>query len=197
MVSQLDDESPKFDDLDDPMAPGDDLAPLEPDMEFPDELPQEIEDLPVDGQQAPHEKEEAPTGDAEEPPLEQSAALPPYVAWAAALAGAVILLALALLHFIYFGTAIYLISIGLVFYGIWKDRETNTAYTVLLGCALIAVLTAVYCLWIELGRYHFNISAKQQASVSASIHGDRYFRRNTCLTCSRASPSLSTSTRVL
>ena len=36
---------------------------------------------------------------------------------------------------LYLSTAIYLVSVGLVAFGVWRGRETNTAYTVLLACA--------------------------------------------------------------
>ena len=175
-MSNFDEDNPNFEDLDDLMTPGDDLAPLEPDMELPDELPVlepvEIEDVPVEDEPAPPEQEGASESEADEQPLEKPAGLPSYMGLAGAVAGAVIVLALVFLQFIYFGMAIYAISVGLVLYGIWKERETNTVYTALLGCALIAVLTAVYCLWIELGRYQFDISAKRQASVSSSSRFD-------------------------
>lgn len=176
-MSNFDEDNPNFEDLDDLMTPGDDLAPLEPDMELPDELatvePVEMEDVPVEDEQALQEQEEASESEPDEQPLEKPTGLPPYLGLAGVVAGAVIVLALVFLHFIYLGTAIYAICVGLVLYGIWKDREMNTVYTALLGCALIAVLTAVYCLWIELGRYQFDISAKRQANVSSSSRFDR------------------------
>ena len=39
-------------------------------------------------------------------------------------------------------------------------RKTNTVFVVFLGCVLAAVLTAVYCLWMELARYKFDIKAQ-------------------------------------
>ena len=74
--------------------------------------------------------------------------------------GVFVLLALGWLNLFYFSTALYTISIGLVGYGIWKGRATNNIYTMFMACALLAVLTAVYCLWLELGRYQFEIKPK-------------------------------------
>ena len=47
-------------------------------------------------------------------------------------------------------------------------RKTNTVFVVILGCVLAAVLTSVYCLWMELVRYKFDIKAqdaKQRVSM--------------------------------
>jgi hypothetical protein len=40
---------------------------------------------------------------------------------------------------------------------------------VLLACALVAMLTAIYCLWSELGNYEFNIKAKTRTGLSAPV----------------------------
>ena len=89
----------------------------------------------------------------------------------------VILLGLAVVNFVFFSTAIYLVAMGYTFLGLWIYRRTNTLYTVLLGCALAAVLTAVYCLWIEMGNYEFDLKAKDaKQRISAAwqhpAHGD-------------------------
>jgi hypothetical protein len=94
--------------------------------------------------------------------------LPQYLEWGALVGIPVVLVALATVQFIYFATALYLLSAGFVGYGIWRGRATGTIYTVLLGCAVIAILTALYCLWIELGRYQFNIRAKPPYSMVQS-----------------------------
>jgi hypothetical protein len=119
-----------------------------------------------------------PEGEAAEKPakapgkLAALAQMPQYVEWGVAAGVSVLLLAIAVFGLIYFATAVYVISIGLVGYGIWKGGATNTVYTVILGCTLLAVLTAIYCLWLELGRYHFDIKAreaKQRVSVSVPL----------------------------
>lgn len=43
--------------------------------------------------------------------------------------------------------------------GLLKVLSNADPYTVMLGLALLAILTAVGCLFAELGRYHFDIGA--------------------------------------
>ena len=116
-------------------------------------------------------EEEAPLGEMEKEPGK----MPFYLACAGAAALPVILLVLASAQMIFPSTAIYLVCIGLIPFGLWMSRESNTIYTVFLGCALIAILTAVYCLWSELGRYEFDIhakEAKQRVSMTLPVeHG--------------------------
>jgi hypothetical protein len=54
-------------------------------------------------------------------------------------------------------------------------RKTNDLYTVILGCALIAILTGIYCLWLEWGRYQFDTKARQakQHASAARLPGPR------------------------
>jgi hypothetical protein len=93
--------------------------------------------------------------------------LPPYVEWCGVAGVAVVLLAIAFFGLLSFPTAIYLISLGLIPYGIWKNRKTTNVYVVILACALAAILTAIFCLWLELGRYKYHIKAKPRVAVSA------------------------------
>jgi hypothetical protein len=97
--------------------------------------------------------------------------VPLYAELGGAVGIPVVLLLLALCNLVYFSTAFYLIAVGCIPYAIWKGRETNTTYTALLGCALIAVLTAVYCLVLELGRYDFNVKAKRMGMSRAVQSG--------------------------
>lgn len=191
-MANVKDENPDFDEL---KLPGEEeeAVPVEP---LADDLLQEFQPLdasefpepaaeesafgpPVETEGGPVETEEAsqePTpeeGTAEEPaegPAKPSRELPPKVEWGAVAGVSVLLFVLALAGLLYFATAIYVISIGMVGYGIWKGRETNSVYTVFLGCTLVAVLTAIYCLWMELGRYHYDVKARearQRVSFSA------------------------------
>ena len=99
---------------------------------------------------------------------------PTYVTWAAAAGVSVLLVILAFIGLLYLATAIFLAALVLVGVGIWVGRETNSVYTVILACALVAVLTAVYCLLLELGRYNMDVkarSAKQHASISQPMKG--------------------------
>lgn len=105
-------------------------------------------------------------------PKEQRSKQSFYIELAVAIGVPVILLAIAGLHLLYVSTAIYLIAVGFVPYGLWKGRETSTIYTVVLGCALIAVMTAIYFMWVEFGRYEFDVKArdgKRRAGVSQTI----------------------------
>jgi len=105
----------------------------------------------------PTEAEESPK-DAEE---EQAPSkLPMYLEIAGLVCIPLMILALWWLDYLYPSTALYLFGLCLIPYGIWKGRETNTVYTVFLGCVLAAILTALYCLWMELGRYQFDIKAR-------------------------------------
>lgn len=82
------------------------------------------------------------------------------IEWVGAVGVLLILLAIAWLGMLNFSTAIYLIAVAFVPFGIWKGRKTSTIFTVILGCTLIAVLTAVYFLWVEFGRYQFDVKAR-------------------------------------
>jgi len=62
-----------------------------------------------------------------------------------------------------FSAAVYLIALGAIFFGVWKGRETNTFYSVILACALAALLTAVFILWSEVGDYGFHLKADPSA----------------------------------
>lgn len=92
-----------------------------------------------------------------------------YLDWPVAAGAAAILLILAACQMLNFSTAIYVISVGCVACAIWKFRRTSNVYTVILGLCVIAILTSLYCLWLEVGRYQFDVKAreaKQRVSVS-------------------------------
>jgi hypothetical protein len=181
MVAKIDDELPNFDNLDDLMSPGDDdLAPLEPILDEPglEELTAETPILEepaestAEGEPAMVEGEppelDAETPDvSEEKPARKAVALPLQLEWIAVIGIAVAVFALAFMNLVTFGTAMYVSAVVVVIGLMWISRARSTIYTMLLACALVAVMTAVYCLWTELGRYHFNMSGKLRASVSA------------------------------
>ncbi len=74
--------------------------------------------------------------------------------------GVSVLLALLwLVGLVYFSSVVYLIAVGVIPYALWKYRDTSSVFTVLLGCALVAIMTAVYCLWREWGSYRFDVKA--------------------------------------
>lgn len=100
-----------------------------------------------------------------------------YIEWVCLGIVAVALAALTYLDVILIWTAIYAVGMVAIFYGIWACRETNTSYSVLLGCALAAVLTAVFCMWMEFARYGFDLKARSAknrpaAAVMTQIHSD-------------------------
>ncbi len=65
--------------------------------------------------------------------------------------------------------SIYLLAISAIPYVLWKARETNTLYRVLLAIALAAILTAIMCMLSELKRYDYDIKAKDAQLISAVI----------------------------
>ena len=103
------------------------------------------------------EDEEGEQPEEERPPNK----LPLYLEYAGLACIPLILLVLGYSEVVFFSTALYLIALGLIPYGIWKGRETNTVFTVILGCALAAVFTAIFCLWMEFGRYQFDLKAQE------------------------------------
>jgi hypothetical protein len=175
-VANIEDEGFNFDDLNLPL---DELTAAEPEVtaETPGELAPELaepEAEPLETEKAeeqPYEEQphEEPAEATAEPVEKIPRKLPAHFALGVAIAAVLVLLALALIHVLYFSTGLYLISIGLIVYATWRDRATNTVYAVILGCALAAVLTAMYCLWLELDRYQLDIKARQiKAPVSVS-----------------------------
>ncbi len=106
---------------------------------------------------------------AEEEKAKKPSKLMSYLDWPVAVGAAAILLILAACQMLNFSTAIYVISVGCVACAIWKGRRTSNIYTVLLGLCLIAILTSLYCLWLEMDRYQLDVKAreaKQRVSVS-------------------------------
>jgi hypothetical protein len=146
---------------------------VEPKVAEPSALPAAAPAVEVAAQEAAPETEKAEEPAKEEPAKEEpgetaaekkakpSSPLMAYLDWAIAGGVAALLLLLALVGLLNFSTVLYVISVGLVLYAIWKGRQTNDLYAVMLGFSLIAVLTAVYCLWLEVGRYHFDVKAKE------------------------------------
>jgi len=106
---------------------------------------------------------------AEEAKPKQPTNMATLLEWGGVIGIPVILLGLAALQVLSFATVLYVISVGFVPYGVWKGRETNNVYTIILACSLVAVLTAVFCLWLEIARYHADVKAreaKQRVSMS-------------------------------
>ena len=123
-------------------------------------------------------EEEAGGGRTEE---KEPSKLPLYLPVAAAVGLPVIALSAplpSLGEILCFSTAVYIIALGYIPLALWMGRKTNTVYVVFLGCVLAAVLTAVYCLWMELGRYKFDIKAQEaKQRVSMVWPGENRARR--------------------
>jgi hypothetical protein len=100
----------------------------------------------------------------------ESKSLALVAAVAAAIGLPVICLALAFLNIVLFCTAFYLIGLGYVPLALWLGRKTNTIYTVFLGCVLAALMTAIYCLWIELAVHYLGDYEAKEAKQGISMN---------------------------
>ena len=166
-MANVEDENPNFDEL---KMPGEEAAAEEPILED--------EAAPVDGADEPLQAVEATdaeaveadeaevkaeeTEDGGEKDAEKEAGKLPLVLELAGVIGVpVVLLALFWFQIILFSTTIFLIGIGLIPYGLWRGRKSNTVFMVFLACTLAALLTAAYCLWLEMGRYQFDFKAQE------------------------------------
>jgi len=170
-VAKIEDDTPNFDDI---TSPDDMISP--DDMVLPDEAFAPPEELAPDAAAVQAEAEpaladvERPKGPA--PAFDDDMApekTPPYLAIAGTIAIPIALLAIAFFGYLNFSTAIYIIGLAIVSLMFWMGRKTSTVYTVLLGCVLIALMTAVYCLWVVLMRYHGDVKAqeaKQRVTVT-------------------------------
>ena len=106
-------------------------------------------------------REEAKEQEVKPPEGKKPFQLPWYIELAAVVVVAAIVLGLAAWHLLGLSTALYLIAVALIAYGSWKGRATNSVYTVMLACALAAIVTAAYLLWLELERYNLDIKARE------------------------------------
>jgi hypothetical protein len=141
------------------------------DLSLPDEEPAQVELADEAATASPVMAEEEAVvekaEDAEEKKKKDSDKLNFYLICAGAAAIPVLLIVLAFADMILISTALYVICLGLIGFGLWMERKTNTISIVFLGCALAAILTAVYCIWIELRRYNFDIRAREAKERSA------------------------------
>jgi hypothetical protein len=95
--------------------------------------------------------------------------LPIYLPVACAIGLPVAAFALAVLEMVFYSTAVYLIAVGYIPLALWAGRRSNTVYVVFVGCALAAVLTGVYCLWMEIGSYNYDIKAQEAKQRKVSM----------------------------
>jgi len=66
----------------------------------------------------------------------------------------------------------YVLSLVFIAYTLWKARETETPYRVMLAISLSAILTALFCLFLELKTYDYDINAetaKQHARLERPV----------------------------
>jgi hypothetical protein len=178
-VANTEGDIPNFDNLDllgDEHAAAEPTAePAEPEIVEINEgepaaavLPAEEEAEPV--RLADEKEEERKEHEPDERLFEEKepSKLPLYLPVAVAIGLPVIALALALVNVWTYSTAVYVIALGFIPLGLWLGRKTNTVYVVIMGCVLAALLTAVYCLWMYLARYNFDVKAqdaKQRVSM--------------------------------
>lgn len=83
-----------------------------------------------------------------------------------------IFLLLAWFEVMNFSTAIYVIGMGFIPLILWMGRMTNTVYVAFLGCILAALLTCLYCLWVMLAHYNFDVKAseaKQRVAMAQPV----------------------------
>jgi hypothetical protein len=133
--------------------------------EMPAEILEEQAGMPAEPTETLGEEAENLEGQEEPPPGKR----PFYLEVTVAAGLAAVILVLGCVGVLYLPTAIYLIGLGLIPCGLWMGRQTNTVYTVFLGGVLAALLTAVFCLFLELRQYNFDVKAqgvKQRVSVA-------------------------------
>lgn len=150
------------------------------------ELPEEVPAEPIKPEVEPSAQEEQAEQEetVEAEPKEEQSKRVVYIEWGLVACVPAILLAIAWLGLLNFSLAIYLIAVGAVPYGLWKGGETKNFFTIILACTLIAVLTAVYFMWCELGRYGFDVKArdgKHRISMSSPLPAVSAFDRPTIL----------------
>ncbi|MCD4728555.1 MAG: hypothetical protein K8R46_12890, partial [Pirellulales bacterium] len=167
-MANVEDENPNIDEL---KTPGEETAAEEPVLEGEaapaDEVDEQLQPVEAvdEAEVKAEETEEGEEEKAEESEKEEAekeaGKLPLVVELAGVIGAPAVLLALFWFEIIFFSTAIFLIGISFIPYGIWKGRKSNTVFTVFLGCTLAALMTAAYCLWVEMGRYRFDFKAHE------------------------------------
>jgi len=84
-----------------------------------------------------------------------------YLVVAGAIAVPVVFLALASFEFLNFSTAVYIVGLCSIPLVLWAGHKTNTVYVVFLGIILAALMTCLYCLWVALAKYNFDVKAQE------------------------------------
>jgi hypothetical protein len=159
------------------VADTEDNIPISEDAILPDEEPVAAEAEPGaaearEAEPTPAEVEEAKRPKSMFDDELASKTPPPLLEIGIAIGVPVACLALAFLGYLNFSTALLIIGLALVALMIWMGRKTNTLYTVVLGCILLALLGSVYCLWTVLAKYHFDVKAqdaKQRVAIAQPV----------------------------
>ncbi|NLF07097.1 MAG: hypothetical protein GX594_03825 [Pirellulaceae bacterium] len=165
-MAKVEGENPNFDELN---TSGEENAPEEPVLEDAAIEPLEpaegaeavAEEQPVEEPAAETEESEA---EAPEKPRKRSFLIEAVLA----IGLPVVFVGLFLVNIIFLSTAVYLLGMCYIPLGLWMGRRSNTVFTVFLACTLAALMTASFCLWIELRRYEFDTKA-QDARVSMTL----------------------------
>lgn len=179
-VAKTENEEPDFDEFDLPDDLTAELPDLPEDTAFPSDEPV-AETVAEPGDVEAAQEPEAEEIEQAQRPTKRDRTLSRLPAWMpesrealAAVGLSVLVLLLALVGLLHFSTAFYLIAVGAVVYALWQYRDTNSVFTIILGCALIAMLTAIYCLWREWGSYRFDTKAREarpQVGMSRPVDG--------------------------
>jgi hypothetical protein len=170
-VAKTEDDKPNLDDMispDDMVLPDDALAPSDQATMDAAPIAMEAEPAPVEDKQP---KGPAPAFDDGFEPETQ----PPYLAIAGVIAVPIALLAIAFFGILNYSTAIYIVGLAIIPLILWMGRKTNSVFTVILGCILVALITSIFCLWIVLMRYHGDVKAqeaKQHAGMTQPVARD-------------------------
>lgn len=86
-----------------------------------------------------------------------------------------ILIVLSFLNFLSLSTVAYLTGLVLVAIMALASHKTNTIYIIFLGGVIVALMTAVYLLWIKFEQYNGDVKAqeaKQRISVTQPFDRD-------------------------
>ena len=127
----------------------------------------DLADLATEPGSAAHVEEPA---HAEEEDEREPSKLPIALEIAAIFVLPVVIIVLAVMHYVNPWVGLYLFLTACVPYALWKGRRTNTVFTVFLGFVLAAELTAIFCLFKEFQRYGYDVSGragKQKVTIAA------------------------------
>jgi hypothetical protein len=169
IVANVKDDHPNVDEPDNIPGEIEPEAEISPEaLETLTEVPEGIEPIAVEqpvGEEEPKAEEQPAVEEKpkeEEEYWEEPSKLPLYLEIVLLVGIPLILAGLVLSSLLDWAIAVYVICAGLVPYMLWKSRKTNTIFTILLGCTLVAILTAILFLWVEISKgYKGDINARE------------------------------------